>query len=222
MNSSSEDDEQSPPNFPKDVTKGTKEPAPFGTMTGVFMGVPAFSCDYESITFNHVRSFFVHHNKDHGLYYGYKYQCVEYSRRFLIHTHGVTFGDVGMAYEIYDIPFVTRIRDKSQVPWASYPNGSTIRPVPGCVLLWHEGGEFRYTGHVAIVTEVTDNWVRVAEQNVEDALWGGDNYARELRVTVDENTGSYFIHEEWGKRGGRILGWKLLPEDFESHPIPHS
>ncbi len=127
-----------------------------------------------------------------------------------------------MAYEIFDMTHAYRVRDKAPVPWTNVKNGGKLRPVPGCVLIWHEGGEFRHTGHVAIVTEVHDEWIRVAEQNVDDVIWGeNNNYARQLRVEVNPTTGGYFIHEEWGRRGGRIKGWKLLPEDFPSQPIPH-
>ena len=128
-----------------------------------------------------------------GVYYGFKYQCVEFARRWLTHVQGpltmphfktlslllcvlragITFGDVGMAYEIYDIPHASRVTNGSAVKWTAHPNGSTSRPVAGSVILWNEGGEFQWTGHVAIATEVSDAYLRVAEQNVEDVSWGG-------------------------------------------------
>lgn len=199
--------------------------AKFGSVCGIAPGgVPAYSCDYKTLNIfeiiSHGRSIFKHKYND--LYYGVKYQCVEFSRRWLIHVHGITFGDVGMAYEIFDLPYATRIRDGSQVPWNNIRNGSSPHPVPGSVLIWEEGGEFRETGHVAIVTEVSDNWVRVAEQNVNDTFWPeGRDYARELQVDYEPLTGNYFIHESLWLHGGKILGWKNLPDDFISEPIPH-
>ena len=156
-----------------------------------------------------------------GVYYGFKYQCVEFARRWLTHALGITFGDVGMAYEIYDIPHATRVRDSSAVAWTAYPNGSAVRPVAGSVILWNEGGEFQWTGHVAIVTEVTDTYIRIAEQNVEDVSWEGQDYARELAVSVDAS-GGYHVKETWGKKGGSIKGWLVVPEGFVPQPIPYT
>ena len=195
--------------------------AEFGTLLGHFKGVPAYSCNYAS--FNVLRHLefpnFLSHRKG-KLYYGMKFQCVEYSRRFLIHAYGVTFGDVGMAYEIFDLPFASRIRDSAEIPFINIENGGKQKPVPGAVLIWEEGGEFRHTGHVAIVAEVSDEWVRVAEQNVDDSIWPiGRNYSRELKVKYDSKTGSYLILEDWGKLGGKIKGWKLLPSDYIPEPI---
>lgn len=202
-----------------------KNEAKFGEICGLAPGgVPAFSSDYKTIgimdIFKHRSSIFNH--RYNGLYYGVKYQCVEFARRWLIHVHGITFSDVGMAYEIFDLPYAVRIQDGSQIPWTNIRNGSSPRPVPGSVLIWEEGGEFRDTGHVAIVTEVSDHWVRVAEQNVNDTFWPeGRDYARELKVDYEPQTGNYYIHEHLWLHGGKILGWKNLPEDFISDPIPH-
>ena len=197
--------------------------APFAAICGIAPGgIPAFSCDYDTADPTIWRSRYQYRHEYDGLYYGYKFQCVEFSRRWLIHALGVTFGDVGMAYEIFELPYATRVSDNSQVPWNNIRNGSSPRPIPGSVLIWEEGGEFRHTGHVAIVTEVSDNWVRVAEQNVEDSYWPeGCDYARELKAEYEPKTGNYFIHESLWLHGGRILGWKNLPEDFVPEPIPH-
>jgi glutathionylspermidine amidase/synthetase len=197
----------------------------FGMVCGMAPGgVPAFSCDYKTIgildILKHGTTIFNHQHN--GLYYGVKYQCVEFSRRWLIHSYGLTYGDVGMAYEIFDLPYAIRIKDRAQIPWQNIRNGQTPRPVPGSVLIWEEGGEFSGTGHVAIVTEVSDHWIRVAEQNVNDTFWPeGRDYARELKVDSDPVSGNYFIHETLWAQGGRILGWKNLPHDIVVEPIPH-
>jgi glutathionylspermidine amidase/synthetase len=199
------------------------EPAPFATICGYAPGgIPAFSCDYDSADKSVWTSRSMYLSTHNGLYYGFKYQCVEFSRRWLIHAHGLTFGDVGMAYEIFDFPHAVRVSDGSKVPWTNIPNGSSTRPVPGSVLIWDEGGEFRHTGHVAIVTAVSDTWVRVAEQNVDDTIWPeGQDYARELAAEVNPSTGGFFVHEVWGRHGGQVLGWKNLPENFVPEPVPH-
>jgi glutathionylspermidine amidase/synthetase len=124
-----------------------------------------------------------------------------------------------MAYEIFPLPHATRVSDNSPVPWNNVRNGSTTRPVPGCILIWNEGAEFKWTGHVAVVTAVSDTYVRIAEQNVHDMSWEGKDYSRELPAAVDAATGAYHIYERYGK-GGTIAGWKLLPADFKPAPIP--
>ena len=130
-----------------------------------------------------------------------------------------------MAYEIFDLSYATVVKSGLPLAWTNIKNGSNQeRPRPGALLIWKEGGEFEMTGHVAVVTEVSDYWIRVIEQNVEDIAWGdtnGRNYSRELQADIDKDTGSYTIHETWGKLGGNIIGWKMLPQNFVADPIPH-
>jgi glutathionylspermidine amidase/synthetase len=124
-----------------------------------------------------------------------------------------------MAYEIFALPHATRVSDNSIVLWSTVPNGSPTLPLPGCILIWAEGAEFKWTGHVAVITEATDSYVRVAEQNVHDASWEGRNYSRQLPAGRDAATGAFHIYDRYGK-GGTILGWKVLPAEFKPEPIP--
>ena len=194
------------------------KPAPFGAVMGYAPGgVPAYSCDYDTAdrTVYTSRALFQH--KVGKVYYGFRYQCVEFARRWLVHAKGVTFSEVGMAYEIFNLPHAIRVKDEENIPWTNIPNGSSERPVPGAVLIWNEGGEFQRTGHVAIVVEVSDEWVRVAEQNVNDTYWPrGQNWARQLAVEYDKAKGTYFIREV----DGSVKGWKHLPKDFVPDPLP--
>ncbi len=65
-----------------------------------------------------------------------------------------------------------RLRSPRQVvndnilPLQAFPNGSPRAPVAGALLIWDKGGEFKDTGHVAIITQLHGNKVRIAEQNV--------------------------------------------------------
>ena len=194
------------------------QPAPFGAIMGYAPGgIPAYSCDYNTIDRTVYSSRLHFRHRVGKLYYGSRYQCVEFARRWLIHTAGVTFSEVGMAYDIFDMPHAIRVKDEAKIPWTNIPNGSTERPVPGAVLIWNEGGEFRRTGHIAIVVDVSDEWVRVAEQNVGDTYWPrGQNWARQLAVEYDKAKGTYFIQEV----NGSVRGWKHLPKDFVPDPVP--
>jgi glutathionylspermidine amidase/synthetase len=177
----------------------------FGDVCGIALGgIPAYSCKTtETSMLKH---------EYNGVYYGIKYQCVEFVRRWLIQVYGLTLDDVEMAYEIFDLPYAIKLQNKTLIIWNNVQNGSSPRPVPGSLLVWGKGGRFGETGHVAIVTEVSDQWIRIAEQNVHNTKWPyGRNYARELSVEYDANTGNYLIHDELGE----ILGWKNLPQDLQ-------
>ena len=194
------------------------KPAPFGAIIGYAPGrIPVYSSDYDTADKAVYRSDEHYDHQVGNIYYGLRYQCVEFARRWLVHAKGVTFSEVRMAYEIFDMPHAIRVKDEENIPWTNIPNGSSERPVPGAVLIWNEGGEFQRTGHVAIVVEVSDEWVRVAEQNVNDTYWPrGQNWARQLDVEYDKAKGTYFIQEV----DGSVKGWKHLPKDFVSDPLP--
>jgi len=192
---------------------------PFGGVIGVAPGgVVAYSSHYESADpkeYPSNSSYICHHD---GVYTGYKYQCVEFARRFLVQVAGITFGDVQMAYHIFDIRSFKHVKSGEEVAIVREANGGgKSRPVPGSVLLWQEGGYFKHTGHVGIVTEVTDTYVRIAEQNVTDRSWGeGNNFARELAVTIDPTTNGFTIHETHWR--SNVLGW-VTPTQFLKQPL---
>lgn len=195
--------EVSSPHF---VSKRSMMVAPFGSAIGVTRGgVVAYSCDYETADEDEYPDRRSYMNYVDGICTGYKYQCVEFARRFLVSVAGLTFRDVHMAYEIFDITNFCKVSDGSDVPVERCPNGGKTMPVFGSLIIWAPKGYFRHTGHVAVVVEVEKNYVRVAEQNVTDAKWpGGRNYARELTATTSAD-GSFVLQEEL--RQAEVIGW---------------
>lgn len=188
---------------------------PFGALLGVAPpGVPAFSSDYKTAVESEESGFYVAHAD--GVFTGYKYQCVEYARRWLVDALGVTFPSIPMAYHIFELSHFVRVADRSRVPVIRVPNGANVKSAPdmrprlGSVIIWREGGYFRHTGHVAIVVEATDTYIRIAEQNVTDAAWPG-NYARELPVEISE-TGEIIVKERLPRSA--VLGWLHLPAEI--------
>jgi glutathionylspermidine amidase/synthetase len=202
----------------------------FGSTLGTADGVHAYSTHYTSMR----PAELLRMSSYHGVHYcGVKYQCVEYARRWLIQVHGVTFESVRMAYDIMDLTHFTRIPqaglpdgEDDRVHVVKVRNGEghstdsasaagpAFAPGRGDVLLWHPEGHYRKTGHVAIVVDqVTDERgrvaaIRVAEQNVTDASWGGRPYARELAVRQDSDSNgnaTYAVHDPLP--GARVLGW---------------
>ncbi len=193
-------------------------PARFGTVLGVAPGgVAVYSSHYPSADPAELpdRRAYRHHLD--GLYMGYKWQCVELARRFLYLNFGHVFADVGMAYEIFRLRHVRRVRDGRLLPLVSFRNGSRRRPEPGCLLVWDEGGDFDATGHVAVVTEVADDRIRFVEQNVDNCLWpAGRTWSRELPAQQDADGG---YHVRCSGAGTSILGWVIQTLD-DRHAEP--
>ncbi|MGL4566835.1 MAG: bifunctional glutathionylspermidine amidase/glutathionylspermidine synthase, partial [Halioglobus sp.] len=117
-------------------------PEKFGTLLGRAPGnVAIYSSHYASVDpaeypdRDSFRSFL------DGVYMGYKWQCVEFARRWLYVNHGYVFDDVAMAYDIFALHHVTRLADNQLLPLHSFLNGSLRAPQVGCLLIWEEGGE---------------------------------------------------------------------------------
>jgi glutathionylspermidine amidase/synthetase len=123
-------------------------------------------------------------------YTGIKYQCVELARRWLVVNKRVTFDDVTVAHTMFDsLPHARSIMDANRLlPFECIANGSAAtnsRPALGDLLIWHEGGFYPGTGHVAVVTESSENYVRIAEQNFDDCYWpANQHWSRQLPVEV--------------------------------------
>ena len=179
---------------------------PFGHLLGVALGgVDAYCSDYSTAKSSpYLKRGDFQHSLD-GVYLGYKWQCVEFARRWLYLCSGFTFADVGMAYEIFRLPELLNPITGERKGLKAIKNGSEQAPMVGAMLIWAEGGEFARTGHVAIITEVSERFVRIAEQNVHFSAWlPGADYARELKLERSDK-GNYFIHDSFDNT--RILGW---------------
>ncbi len=186
--------------------------AKFGTLLGTGPGgVTVHSSDYATVDKAELpdRQAYRHHVD--GVFTGHKWQCVELARRYMYLNHGYVFDDVAMAYEIFRLRDVLKLKDGSRLPLKSFRNGARRHPEPGCLLIWNEGGELEITGHVAVVTEVTPEYVRCIEQNVEDKVWpAGQSYSRELAASILPD-GGYRI--ECSYNDAEILGWVIQTDD---------
>ena len=189
----------------------TTNTEPFGTLLGYAPGgVAIYSSDYSKINRqdypddSSFRSYLGHE------YMGYKWQCVEFARRFLYLNYGVVFTDVRMAYEIFSLRYLRQVVNDAILPLQAFKNGSKKLPTAGSLLIWQEGGEFKKTGHVAIITEVLAEKVRVVEQNVlHTRLPAGQQWTRELPMSTTED--GYFIKDTFDNT--TILGWMPQTEN---------
>lgn len=191
---------------------GKKPPAKFGTILGLAPGnVPIFSSDYDTVDDQLIPNRHAYQNYVDGILMGYKWQCVEFARRWLYINKGYIFEDVPMAYDIFKLRHVRRLSDGAHLPLRSFKNGSKRPPEPGCMLIWNEGGEFETTGHVAIVTEVNPHYVRLVEQNVDHLVWTeGQCYSRQIKANTTKD-GEYWIQCSFGD--ATILGWVIQTDN---------
>lgn len=192
---------------------------PFGALLGHAPGgVAIYSSDYNTINLDNYPNDASYRSYQGREYMGYKWQCVEFARRFLYLNYGVVFTDVGMAYEIFSLRFLRQVVTEAILPLQAFANGSQKAPVAGALLIWDEGGTFKRTGHVAIITEVLGDRIRIAEQNVNDIrLPMGQQWTRELPMVI--NDGHYVLQDTFTDT--TILGWMIQTEDTR-YSLPQS
>ena len=192
-------------------------PTSFGTLLGYAPGnVASYSSDYETASEEEYPNRSAYRSYLDGIYMGYKWQCVEFARRWLYVNYGYIYDDVAMAYDIFELRTVRDLTRNTLLPFNAFVNGGLAHPQVGSLLIWQEGGEFEDTGHVAVITEVSQTFIRIAEQNVGHAVWGGRNYARELKATVSAD-GEYWVSCSYGD--AEILGWMMQTDDVR-HAVP--
>ncbi len=191
-----------------------EEPTPekFGTLLGHAPGgVAIYSSHYPSADKAEYPDRDAYRSYLDGIYMGYKWQCVEFARRWLYLNHGYVFDDVPMAYDIFSLHHVTHIADDKLLPLHSFRNGALRPPQPGCLLIWCEGGEFDVTGHVAVVTDVLPDRVRIAEQNIlHHRLPEDQHWSRELPLERTAQ-GGYLVKAN--ASGAQIMGWVVQTAD---------
>lgn len=167
----------------------------FGVRLGAYKGVEGYS--------NRKSGWGAGPNHVNGHYTGYKYQCVEYARRWMILSKHLTFESIDCAFEIWDLDRVYHVETQDYSPLIGIANGSKVLPVADTLLIYRRGPGTPW-GHVAVITDVNAErgWVRIAEQNEKDAHWPGD-YARQLRLEV--RNGEYWIRDKYD-----IIGWMIF------------
>lgn len=130
------------------------------------------------------------HYSDDGYYYGYKWQCVEYVKRFYYDAKNHSMPDgYGNAKDFFDEDVnqgeLNKRRDLIQ-----YRNGDNVKPKEDELIVFNTT---KY-GHVAIITKVTDQYIEVIQQNI----WGK---SREKYKLVEKDH-KYFVGEK-----NKPVGW---------------
>jgi len=130
-----------------------------GSEIACYKNVPAYQ-NGAKVTQSHGR-----HYAEDGYYYGQKWQCVEYVKRFYHDALKHHMPSVwGHAADFFD-PQVNHGALNPARGLLQYHNGNTEKPKPDDLIV------FRHSklGHVAIVTKVTADSVEVIQQNVSGA-----------------------------------------------------
>ena len=129
---------------------------PVGGVIATYKKVPAYQ-NGTKVTRSHGR-----HYAEDGYYYGQKWQCVEYVKRFYHDALGHSMPSVwGHARDFFD-PEVEHGHINPARGLVQYLNGGDTAPKPDDLLVFRAGS----LGHVAIVTRVTSDEVEVIQQNV--------------------------------------------------------
>ncbi|GKX67312.1 CHAP domain-containing protein [Inconstantimicrobium mannanitabidum] len=97
-----------------------------------------------------------------GYYYGYKWQCVEFVKRFYYEAKEHKMPDVyGNAKDFFD-PSLNQGELNEHRGLVQYRNGDDVSPEADDLIVFTD----TKFGHVAIVTAVTSDYVEVIQQNV--------------------------------------------------------
>jgi len=120
------------------------------------------------------------YNKD-GYYYGYKWQCVEYIKRFYYEAKNHKMPDVyGNAKDFFDDNVDNgKVNEKRGL--IQYKNGEDEKPKSDDILIFTD----TTYGHIVIVSEVGDNFIEVIQQNM-------GSLARD-RFELIYKEGKYFV-----------------------------
>jgi hypothetical protein len=117
------------------------------------------------------------------------YQCVDYIKRFYKSRFGVEIGSIVVARRMYDLASANALH--------GYPNGGDVPPRPRDILVFdHSNG----IGHVAIITNVTNNAIYIIEQNWSSSTAVNNGIGLPMQVS----NGKYTVNS----RGGySVRGW---------------
>ena len=187
------------------MTTNDNQLAPFNQIQGIaHPNIPAYS--NESDDFISFECAYVH-----GIYTGLKWQCVEFARRWLLLQCSCTFPSVADAAEMWlEITHVERVTDGQHLPVKKHPNGSSTKPKCGAFLLYPRGEEIPF-GHIAVICQVGENFIRVVEQNYQFRYWRGD-FSREIPMIYRD--GGYFLEDYY-----QIYGWMDIINQHELTPL---
>ncbi|CAN5403016.1 CHAP domain-containing protein [soil metagenome] len=110
---------------------------------------------------NYPQSHGKHYSKDSSYYYGKKWQCVEFIKRYYYdYFHHKMTNGFGNAKDFFDVSVKQGQLNKAR-GLLQFKNDSTSCPEINDILIF--GGLY---GHIAIVTNVTNDEIEIIQQNI--------------------------------------------------------
>lgn len=178
---------------------------PFGGVQGYAPGgIPAYSNQHDH--------FFTGERSLHGdLFCGFKYQCVEFARRWLFFRKGLVLPNVNWACHIFDLASVNNAETGEPAPVGLVKNGNGAKPEVDTLMIWPSREE-NIVGHVGVVTEVGDDYVAIADQNCRFTKWTAPNYADKLTLKHDAVANTWTVIDDSDPKDVvEPLGWVTFP-----------
>jgi len=129
-----------------------------GTKIDAYKGIAVYSNGS-----NYMSSHGLSYSSD-GYYYGYKWQCVEYVKRFYYEKFGHEMPDGAGHAKYFFNPMLEQGELNEQRGLTQYQNGGDMKPHVDDLLVFNDGAY----GHVAIISQVENDWVEVIQQNSEE------------------------------------------------------
>ncbi|NWK54028.1 CHAP domain-containing protein [Verrucomicrobiaceae bacterium N1E253] len=170
-----------------EIHRNQNQIQPLGTAIDEFNGVVVYSNGHDTYT-SHGRHF-----SDDGYYYGHRWQCVEFVKRYYYDHFGHRMPDGwGHARSFFD-PSVAHGTLNPTRGLIQYSNGKQTRPASGDLLVFVYG---QY-GHVAIISQVKKDRIEIVQQNVGAKT-------RE-NLPLEQSGKRWMIHHP------TVAGWLRLP-----------
>ncbi|KAG5501535.1 hypothetical protein JKF63_03364 [Porcisia hertigi] len=175
---------------------------PFGAVQGYAPGgIPAYSN-------NHDHFFSGERSIASNVFYGFKYQCVEFARRWMLERKGLMLPDVNWACNIFELNKVRDAATGEDFAVLRVRNGTETKPETDALIIYPSTDESP-TGHVGVITAVGDDYVCIADQNYLFHKWES-SYACKLRL--EHKAGIWTVIDDHD--AGKIeipLGWVTFP-----------
>ena len=122
--------------------------------------------------------------------------------------------NVPRACDIWSRTYVKRLSDNARVALQMHGNGeSTSPPAVHDFLIWKRTDE-QPVGHIAVVCEVGDGYLCIAEQNVDNnKMWSGGHYSRKFALEHNDENGSWTIRDDEvlpAQKRSRLFGFTRI------------
>ena len=158
------------------------------------IGHPLDSLNNVVVYFNGGVDNVVQRNTKDGYNLGLEYQCVEFVKRYYYEHYNHKIPDsYGHAINFYNKNVSDGMLNK-QRNLIQFSNPSQTQPKVGDLIIM-EGTLFNAYGHVAIISEVTNNTIEIIQQNP-----GPNASSRETFELIQKD-------QTWQIKNDKILGW---------------